>query len=212
MADNHRIKDDTVPYPSSGIDTVDHFAEWDRRGTDVEADEDGIMINCQRGKSQRVDGGKRGWARSLGTLPPVLRYRYPYNYVSCAFPLAQMRVWTRQADMMADHTALFAHHAPAHHAPHVRPIDIRVISSANGTVSHALYSTLDARELIRKLSIRDDQLTFPVSVACKSLHKQASPVPIPDLDRVHRSLLPLASLSSRCDRRSGGSRGRSSRK
>jgi hypothetical protein len=80
VANRVRIKDDTVPYPSAAIDTVDHFTEWTDRGIEVEADDDGIMLNWERGKTQQVV--KKGWTRSLGTLPPVLRFRFPYNYVS----------------------------------------------------------------------------------------------------------------------------------
>lgn len=82
MADLDRIKDDTVPYPSAAIGTVDQFAEWSDRGIEVEADDDGIMLNWHKGKPRNVV--KKGWSRSLGTLPPVLRYRFPYNYVNPA--------------------------------------------------------------------------------------------------------------------------------
>lgn len=78
-----RIKDDTVPYPSAAIDTTDHFAEWSEHGIEVESDSDGIMVSWRRNPElvTKVEK-KKGWKSRLGTLPPVLRYRYPYNYVS----------------------------------------------------------------------------------------------------------------------------------
>jgi hypothetical protein len=79
-----RIKDDTVPYPSAAIDTVDHFAEWSEHGIEVTSDSDGIMETWRRNSNpeSRSQVVKRSWGRKLGTLPPVLKYRYPYNYVS----------------------------------------------------------------------------------------------------------------------------------
>ena len=78
-----RIKDDTVPYPSAAIDSTDHFAEWSEQGIEVESDSDGIMVSWRRNPElvSKVEK-KKGWKSRLGTLPPVLRYRYPYNYVS----------------------------------------------------------------------------------------------------------------------------------
>jgi hypothetical protein len=78
-----RIKDDTVPYPSAAIDTTDHFAEWSEQGIEVESDSDGIMVSWRKNPELRSGvERKKGWMSRLGTLPPVLRYRYPYNYVS----------------------------------------------------------------------------------------------------------------------------------
>jgi hypothetical protein len=76
-----RIKDDTVPYPSAAIETTDHFTEWAEIGIEVESDADGIMRSWRKNGEVKVER-KKGWARKLGTLPPVLRYRYPFNYVS----------------------------------------------------------------------------------------------------------------------------------
>jgi hypothetical protein len=77
-----RIKDDTVPYPSAAIDTTDHFAEWSEQGIEVESDSDGIMVSWRKNPELRSGvERKKGWTSRLGTLPPVLRYRYPYNYV-----------------------------------------------------------------------------------------------------------------------------------
>ena len=80
-----RIKDDTVPYPSAAIDTKDQFAEWSEQGIEVESDSDGIMVSWRKNPElvTKVEK-KKGWKSRLGTLPPVLRYRYPYNYV-CSF-------------------------------------------------------------------------------------------------------------------------------
>lgn len=84
-----RIKDDTVPYPSAAIDTTDRFAEWSEHGIEVESDPDGIMVSWRNNPElvAKVEK-KKGWKSRLGTLPPVLRYRYPYNYVSLPFMLA----------------------------------------------------------------------------------------------------------------------------
>jgi len=76
-----RIKDDTVPYPSAAIDTIDHFTEWQEQGIEVESDADGIMKSWKRNDELRRPV-KKGWGSKLGTLPPVLKYRYPFNYVS----------------------------------------------------------------------------------------------------------------------------------
>lgn len=83
-----RIKDDTVPYPSALIETSDHFLEWADRGIDVEVDNDEIVqswgvdgdtsLDLERRKKKK----KKSWSATLGVLPPVLRYPFPYNYVS----------------------------------------------------------------------------------------------------------------------------------
>jgi hypothetical protein len=75
-----RIKDDTVPYPSSAIDTIDHFTEWQEQGIEVESDSDGIMTSWTRNEELRRPM-KKGWGSRIGNLPPVLKYRFPYNYV-----------------------------------------------------------------------------------------------------------------------------------
>jgi len=84
-----RIKDDTVPYPSAAIDTTDHFVDWSEQGIEVESDSDGIMVSWRRNPElvSKVEK-KKGWKSRLGTLPPVLRYRFPYNYVSLPSMLA----------------------------------------------------------------------------------------------------------------------------
>jgi hypothetical protein len=101
-----RIKDDTVPYPSAAIDTVDHFTNWADRGIIVESDEDGIIQSWRResksisevqkvtraDKQKQKGKGKNGWMGKfqLGTLPPVLKYRYPYNCVSTSSRIRQL--------------------------------------------------------------------------------------------------------------------------
>lgn len=87
----YSIKDDTVPYPSAAIDTVDHFTEWADQGIQVECHKDGIMqswhrqpypdLEVRKSMMARKQKQKKGWTSKLGTLPPVLRYSYPYNYV-----------------------------------------------------------------------------------------------------------------------------------
>jgi hypothetical protein len=83
-----RIKDDTVPYPSSAIDTIDHFTEWQEQGIEVESDSDGIMTSWARNEELRRPV-KKGWGSRIGNLPPVLKYRFPYNYVR---PLLRIRM------------------------------------------------------------------------------------------------------------------------
>jgi hypothetical protein len=75
-----RIKDDTVPYPSSAIDTIDHFTEWQEQGIEVTSDADGIMTSWVRNEELKRPV-KKGWGSKIGNLPPVLKYRFPYNYV-----------------------------------------------------------------------------------------------------------------------------------
>ena len=83
-----RIKDHTVPYPSASIDTADHFVDWEDQGLEVEADEAGIIQSWRRGDDGTASGSgkrkprKKPWHFSVGNLPPVLRYRFPFNYVS----------------------------------------------------------------------------------------------------------------------------------
>jgi len=81
------INDHTVPYPSAAIETVDHFAQWEIQGLQVEADESGLIQTWA--KRDAVDDARlrqglkkdRGWLSSIGTLPPALRYRFPVNYI-----------------------------------------------------------------------------------------------------------------------------------
>lgn len=100
----YRIKDHTVPYPSALIETSDPFLNWEDQGVEVEANEDGIMQSWRLGAKDdgddddeglstgRPKGKKRArtklnWAsRMVGNLPPVLRYRFPFNYVSGESP------------------------------------------------------------------------------------------------------------------------------
>ncbi len=83
---NDRINDNTVPYPSAAFDTVDHFVEWKDQGVKVVTDEDGIVQSWH--KANQVDGvtvfkkKNKGWGFAVGRLPPVLQYRFPFNYVS----------------------------------------------------------------------------------------------------------------------------------
>ncbi|KIR57680.1 lipid particle protein [Cryptococcus bacillisporus CA1873] len=58
------INDNSVPYPTAAIETVDHFAQW---------------------QDQRL---VKGLGTYIGTLPPVLRYRFPFNYlILLLFPI-----------------------------------------------------------------------------------------------------------------------------
>ncbi|WVR04562.1 hypothetical protein IAU60_001569 [Kwoniella sp. DSM 27419] len=84
------INDHSVPYPTAAIEPVDHFAQWDERNISVEADSDGIIQSWkleedddEGDKKKRVYGQKKKsrWGSSVGTLPPVLRYRFPFNYI-----------------------------------------------------------------------------------------------------------------------------------
>ncbi len=82
------VKDRTVPYPTAAIDTSDHFIEWEEKGLEVDADEEGIIRSWEKSiqpKSEFGDGmptKKRRWQNPINGLPPVLRYRFPFNYVS----------------------------------------------------------------------------------------------------------------------------------
>jgi len=107
-----RIKDDTVPYPSAAIDTVDHFTEWQDQGIEVESDSDGIMSSWRRVQELRKPV-KKGWASKLGTLPPVLKYRFPYNYV-------RLSHHGQGKGLMKDDHAVHADYGPLDYDPHVR--------------------------------------------------------------------------------------------
>lgn len=102
----NRINDNSVPYPTAAIETVDHFAQWQDQGLVVDCDEAGMIRSWSRGEDEEGqedddyngkakangngDGKERGKGRPvkkslgtyIGTLPPVLRYRFPFNYVS----------------------------------------------------------------------------------------------------------------------------------
>lgn len=80
-----RVNDHTVPYPSSAIETTDHFAEWQTQGLVVEADEEDMIVSWSAPSDSEVKvEKKKKWGFSMGTLPPVLRYRFPFNYVRCS--------------------------------------------------------------------------------------------------------------------------------
>ncbi|KAK1926452.1 putative serine esterase-domain-containing protein [Papiliotrema laurentii] len=83
------VNDHTVPYPSAAIETVDHFAEWENQGLEVEADEADIITSWSAPPPDTLEvKKKRGWGVSIGTLPPVLRYRFPFNYmIMLLFPV-----------------------------------------------------------------------------------------------------------------------------
>jgi hypothetical protein len=40
---------------------------------------------------------KKGWGSKIGNLPPVLKYRFPYNYVR---PVLRMRWWADEKIIM----------------------------------------------------------------------------------------------------------------
>jgi hypothetical protein len=71
------VNDHTVPYPSAAIETVDHFAEFKDRNFVVQTDEAGIL---QMWHAPEATNPSK-WYHSVGTLPPVLRFRFPYNLV-----------------------------------------------------------------------------------------------------------------------------------
>ena len=76
------VKDSTVPYPSAAIEVVDHFAQWDELGIKVDMDEDHIIQSWSRDTNPSRVVKQKPWYHSIGTLPPFLRYRFPFNYVS----------------------------------------------------------------------------------------------------------------------------------
>ncbi|WVW78563.1 hypothetical protein I302_100519 [Kwoniella bestiolae CBS 10118] len=83
------LNDNSVPYPTAAIEPVDHFAQWEDRDISVNSDEDGIIQSWHAnepngdadGKKKSNEGNKNGLGIRLGTLPPVLRYRFPFNYI-----------------------------------------------------------------------------------------------------------------------------------
>jgi hypothetical protein len=99
------INDHTVPYPSSAIETVDHFADWDERDLRVEADEADLIVSWSAPPPEDVKAKKKkGWGISVGTLPPVLRYRFPFNYVSVGV-LRWQSLTSDHSDPLPDHVA-----------------------------------------------------------------------------------------------------------
>ncbi|WVQ97967.1 hypothetical protein IAU59_005087 [Kwoniella sp. CBS 9459] len=94
------VNDHSVPYPTAAIEPVDHFAQYEKRPFSVEADQDGIisswkLLNDDEDEGKKRNGAvsgtrsgdtkgqstKKGWGIKMGTLPPVLRYRFPFNYI-----------------------------------------------------------------------------------------------------------------------------------
>ncbi|WVN89199.1 uncharacterized protein L203_104416 [Cryptococcus depauperatus CBS 7841] len=74
------VNDDSVPYPSAAIETLDHFAQWERQGISVDTDSAGIIKSWSKDGTE-VKYVERSWSDRFGTLPPVLRYRFPFNYL-----------------------------------------------------------------------------------------------------------------------------------
>lgn len=75
------VNDNTVPYPSAAIDSADHFVQWVERGLEVEADDSSIVSDWHFPNPGQVRK-PRASRFHLGTLPPTLRFRWPYNWVS----------------------------------------------------------------------------------------------------------------------------------
>lgn len=75
------INDNTTPYPTAAIETVDHFIEWKEQGIEVDADKAGIVRSWHKTEGDKKPV-KKNLGAYVGTLPPVLRYSFPFNYVS----------------------------------------------------------------------------------------------------------------------------------
>ncbi|WVQ74062.1 hypothetical protein IAR50_003645 [Cryptococcus sp. DSM 104548] len=88
------INDNSVPYPSASISPTDHFSQWAQTGIQVDANEAGFIrrwwVEGEEAKGDQEvrkagEKKKKTKARSLGdrigVLPPVLRYRFPFNYI-----------------------------------------------------------------------------------------------------------------------------------
>lgn len=95
----NRINDNSVPYPTAAIETIDHFAQWQDQRLIVDYNDAGIIRSWSREQQdypvdekekekQKARGRvvKKRLKTYIGTLPPVLRYRFPFNYVSCLTP------------------------------------------------------------------------------------------------------------------------------
>ncbi|WWC59357.1 uncharacterized protein I303_101909 [Kwoniella dejecticola CBS 10117] len=100
------INDHSVPYPTATIEPVDHFAQWEQRHISVDSDADGIIQSWSVREDDRTEkpknGNKKGWGIKMGTLPPVLRYRFPFNYIilllfPIMLPLIVILILTRQS-------------------------------------------------------------------------------------------------------------------
>lgn len=75
-----RIHDHTVPYPTAAIDTEDPFVDWEQQGLQVDADENDLIRTWTRPQGTIIIK-RKGVPDWVGTLPPVLRFRFPFNYV-----------------------------------------------------------------------------------------------------------------------------------
>jgi hypothetical protein len=73
------VNDATVPFPSAAIELTDPFVQWIERGLEVDADEIGLMSDWHFPVLNKKP--KKQWGYHLGSLPPVLRFRWPFNYV-----------------------------------------------------------------------------------------------------------------------------------
>ncbi|OCF58917.1 lipid particle protein [Kwoniella mangroviensis CBS 10435] len=109
------INDNSVPYPTAAIESVDHFAQWEELGISVDSDEDGIIQSWtptdngstaededDKNENKNRKKGASGFRMRLGTLPPVLRYRFPFNYIilllfPIMLPLIIILILTRQS-------------------------------------------------------------------------------------------------------------------
>lgn len=81
------VNDNTVPYPSAAIDTIDPFVQWAERGLNVNASESSIVKSWSF-PQPLTPIRKRKFAWKVGTLPPILRFRKPYSWLIIAlFPI-----------------------------------------------------------------------------------------------------------------------------
>nr|XP_031861954.1 uncharacterized protein CI109_002784 [Kwoniella shandongensis]KAA5529026.1 hypothetical protein CI109_002784 [Kwoniella shandongensis] len=95
------INDNTTPYPTAAIETVDHFLEWQEQGIEVDADEAGIIRSWSKAESDKKVV-KKNLGAYVGTLPPVLRYPFPFNYIILLFfpillPILVILIFARQS-------------------------------------------------------------------------------------------------------------------
>ncbi|KIR70329.1 hypothetical protein CNBG_10107 [Cryptococcus deuterogattii R265] len=100
------INDNSVPYPTAAIETIDHFAQWQDQRLIVDYNDAGIIRSWSReqqdypvdekekerekgkGKEKARGRVKKRLKTYIGTLPPVLRYRFPFNYlIILLFPI-----------------------------------------------------------------------------------------------------------------------------
>ncbi|WRT64856.1 uncharacterized protein IL334_001792 [Kwoniella shivajii] len=106
------VNDHSVPYPTAAIEPTDHFAQWGEKNLSIESNEDGIIQSWsstnnangeayEKPKTSKAKTKKR-FGMKVGTLPPVLRYRFPFNYIILALfpimlPLIVVLILTRQS-------------------------------------------------------------------------------------------------------------------